>query len=56
MKDTSNKKMHEQNQTELELIGGSFSLDKGLILKSRIGATDGIRTRTKSLEGFCASH
>ena len=21
-----------------------------------IGATDGIRTRTKSLEGFCASH
>jgi len=29
MKDTSNKKMHEQNQTELELIGGSFSLDNG---------------------------
>ena len=27
MKDTSNKKMHEQNQTELELIGGSFSPD-----------------------------
>lgn len=29
MKDTGNKKMHEQNQTELELIGGSFSLDNG---------------------------
>ena len=29
MKDTSNKKMHEQNQTELGLIGGSFSLDNG---------------------------